>query len=217
MSSPKSDFSKKIRFYENVNWFLANKEVLFTLLFLLYKVFSRISPGVLFTLACNTSIPFLHGCCSFSWNASFSLYTLLVLHLVMEMEIREYIWGTFSRSQIHLHEALVYFVIQSIYLFLLVCSCITAWQILSWIAVIFFGCLSPSLPISFNLIHHSFRVLYWVLGTYSLFRSRRPLNCWIEFSFCALSWNVLWIITSLQFLETSSLYHSLWVQQEMRV
>ena len=194
-----------------------HKEV-WTLFFFPVRCPSWISPGVLFTLACNTSFPFLHGCYTFSWNVSFSLHTLLVLHLVMELEIREYIWGTFSRSKIHLlHEALVYFVIQSIDLFLLVCFCITGWQILSWIAVIFFRCLSPSLPISFNLIHHPFRVLLWVLGTSSLFRSRRPLSCWIEFSFCALSWNVLWVITSLQFLGASSGYHSLWVQQEMRV
>lgn len=152
----------------------------------------------------------------FLFPQCFLLFTYpSVFHLVKEMEIREYIWGTFLRSQIHLlHEAFVYFVIQSISLFLLVCSYITAWQILSWIAVIFFMCLSPSLPISCNLIHHPFRVLHWVLGTYLLFRSRRPLSCWTEFSFCALSWNVLWIIRSFQFLGASSLYHSLWIQKK---
>lgn len=89
---------------------------------------------------------------------------------------------------------------------------------LSCITIIFVCvCLFSSWLMSLYLIYHPFWVLRSVLGTYLLFRSRQPLGCWIELSFCALSWSVLWIIRSLWYSGASPLCHSLWIQQEMKV
>ena len=88
----------------------------------------------------------------------------------------------------------------------LVCSCI-AWQVLSCIAIIIIiiiWCVFFSLLAQVYILFTTFQVLHSVMGTHLLFRIRRPLDCWTEFSFCALSWNILWIIRSPQFSGTVS-------------
>ena len=138
-----------------------------------------------------------------AWNASFSPYALSLFYLVME-ERRGYIWNIFPSFQIHLlYKALVYFVIQSEYIHFL---------------GVFLHCLASSL-LYCNYYYHlvcvsllaqvyilftTIQMWHSVLGTHLLFRIMQPLDCWTEFSFCALSWNILWIIRSPQFSGTVS-------------
>ena len=91
----------------------------------------------------------------------------------------------------------------------LVCPYIMAWQVLSCIAIIIIiiitiWCVFLSLLAQVYILFTTFQVLHSVLGTHLLNRIRRPLDCWTEFSFCALSWNSLWIIRSPQFSGTIS-------------
>lgn len=86
----------------------------------------------------------------------------------------------------------------------LVCSCI-AWQVLSCIAIIIIiWCVFLSLLAQVYILFTTIQMLHSVLGTHLLFRIMQPLDCWTEFSFCALSWNILWIIRSPQFSGTVS-------------
>lgn len=126
-----------------------------------------------------------------AWNAFASPpYALPLFYLVMEERegdmFEVYFQGSNSSSSKQ-----VYFVIQSEYIHFLgvFLHCHSSSLLAILLLLLSFGVCFSLLAQVCYLIHHHSDVAFSA-GHTLLFRIVQPLDCWTQFSFCALSWNI---------------------------